>query len=41
MAVPVLRHRLVMNFRAETESVTADEILSEIIAELPVTVQAV
>jgi MoxR-like ATPase len=41
MAVPVLRHRLVMNFRAETESVTADEILAEIIRELPVTVQAV
>lgn len=36
VAIPALRHRLIRNFEAEAEGVTTDQILAQIISELPV-----
>jgi len=35
LAKPVLRHRLVVNFAAESEGVTADDIIDRLIATTP------
>jgi MoxR-like ATPase len=35
MAVPVLRHRILLNFHAESERIDADEILNRLIAHVP------
>jgi MoxR-like ATPase len=35
LAVPVLRHRILLNFHAESERIDADEILNRLIAYLP------
>jgi MoxR-like ATPase len=35
MVVPVLRHRILLNFHAESERVDADEILKRLIAHVP------
>ncbi len=35
LAVPVLRHRLLLNFHAESERIDADEILNRLIAIVP------
>ena len=35
MAAPVLRHRILLNFRAESERIDADEILRRLIAHVP------
>ena len=35
MAVPVLRHRLLLNFHAESDRIDADEILKRLIAHVP------
>jgi MoxR-like ATPase len=35
LAVPVLRHRILLNFHAESERIDADEILTRLIAHLP------
>jgi len=35
LAAPVLRHRLVVNFAAESEGVTADDVISRLIAVTP------
>jgi len=35
LAVPVLRHRIILNFHAESERVDADEILTRLIEKLP------
>jgi MoxR-like ATPase len=35
LAVPVLRHRILLNFHAESERVDADEILHRLIAHMP------
>jgi MoxR-like ATPase len=35
MAIPVLRHRILLNFHAESERVDADEILRRLIAHMP------
>ena len=37
LAKPVLRHRLVVNFAAESEGVTSDEVIDRIIAATPTT----
>ena len=37
LAKPVLRHRLVVNFAAESDGVTSDEVIDRIIAETPTT----
>jgi MoxR-like ATPase len=35
LAKPVLRHRMVVNFAAESEGVTADEIIQRLVAVTP------
>jgi MoxR-like ATPase len=35
VAVPVLRHRILLNFHAESDRVDADEILQQLIAQVP------
>jgi MoxR-like ATPase len=32
---PALRHRIILNFQAEAENVTTDQILKAIIAKVP------
>ena len=36
MALPVLRHRVLTNFRAESEGVTTDQIVTELLDRVPV-----
>src|SRR3954467_6426477 len=36
VAKPVLRHRLLMNFNAEADQVTSDDVITELLAEIPV-----
>jgi MoxR-like ATPase len=35
MAIPVLRHRLLLNFHAESDRIDADEILRQLLAHVP------
>jgi MoxR-like ATPase len=35
VAVPVLRHRIVLNFHARAESVSTDEIIGRILKQVP------
>ena len=36
MAHPVMRHRVLTNFRAESEGVTTDQIIDELLERVPV-----
>jgi hypothetical protein len=38
MAHPVMRHRVLINFRAESEGVTTDQIIDELLERVPVPV---
>ncbi|MFN7022152.1 MAG: AAA family ATPase [Phycisphaerales bacterium] len=40
IAAPALRHRLILNFEAQAEGVTADAVIENIIATLPVRAEA-
>lgn len=35
LALPVLRHRIIVNFKAEAEQITADAVAQEILAKVP------
>lgn len=35
MAIPVLRHRILLNFHAESDSIDADTILKQLVADVP------
>lgn len=35
MATPVLRHRLILNFEGQAEGISADDVISKIIANIP------
>src|SRR5436305_12284600 len=35
LAHPVLRHRVLTNFRAESEGITTDSIVDELVSEVP------
>jgi MoxR-like ATPase len=35
VAIPALRHRLILNFEAEAEGITTDHILAQILKEIP------
>jgi MoxR-like ATPase len=35
LVIPILRHRILVNFHAESDRVTTDEILRELLAKLP------
>ena len=41
VALPVLRHRLILNFEAEAEGITSDHIVQEILKQVPKTAEAV
>jgi MoxR-like ATPase len=36
MAIPILRHRVLLNFHAESDKMTADVVLSKMIESVPV-----
>ena len=40
IAQPALRHRLILNFEAQAEGVTADAVIENIVATLPVRTEA-
>ena len=35
LAIPVLRHRILVNFHAESDRVDSDEILRQLLAQMP------
>jgi MoxR-like ATPase len=35
IAIPVLRHRIILNFHAESDRIDTDEILKQLVAQLP------
>ena len=37
LAKPVLRHRLILNFQAQSERVTADQLIAKLVAAVPTT----
>jgi MoxR-like ATPase len=41
VALPALRHRLILNFEAEAEGVTTDQIISRVLQEVPRTLETV
>ena len=41
VAKPALRHRLILNFEAEAEGITTDQIIDRVLAEVPKTAEAV
>jgi MoxR-like ATPase len=40
VAVPAMRHRVILNFEGEAEGITTDMVLEKVIAETPTTVEA-
>jgi len=40
-AYPALRHRLILNFEAEAEGMTTDQIIAQVLKDVPKTVEAV
>jgi MoxR-like ATPase len=41
VALPALRHRLILNFEAEAEGVTTDQIIAQVLKEVPTRLEAV
>jgi len=41
VALPALRHRLILNFEAEAEGITTDHIISQVLTEVPKSAEAV
>ncbi len=39
-ALPALRHRLILNFEAEAEGITTDQIVQQVLKDVPTTVEA-
>jgi MoxR-like ATPase len=37
MAIPVMRHRVLLNFHAESDRIDTDEILKQLLAHVPQT----
>jgi MoxR-like ATPase len=35
MALPVLRHRILLNFQAESEKIDADQVIRKLIESVP------
>jgi MoxR-like ATPase len=35
LALPALRHRLILNFEAEAEGITTDHIIGQILSDVP------
>jgi MoxR-like ATPase len=32
---PALRHRIILNFQAEAENITADQVIGEVLKQVP------
>jgi MoxR-like ATPase len=41
VALPALRHRLILNFEAEAEGITTDKIIEQVLSEVPENAAAV
>ncbi len=41
VALPALRHRLILNFEAEAEGITTDHIIRQVLTEVPRLAEAV
>ncbi len=41
MVLPTLRHRLILNFEAEAEGITTDQVLAQILKDVPKTLESV
>ncbi len=41
VAYPALRHRLILNFEAEAEAVTTDQVIAQVLKDVPKTLEAV
>jgi MoxR-like ATPase len=41
VALPALRHRLILNFEAEAEGITTDQIITQVLKDVPKTLEAV
>src|SRR5207253_6275329 len=39
VAVPAMRHRLILNFEGEAEGITSDRVLEKVVAETPTAIQ--
>jgi MoxR-like ATPase len=39
VAIPAMRHRIILNFEGEAEAITTDMILEKILAETPTAIQ--
>ena len=39
VAIPAMRHRVILNFEGEAEAITTDMVLEKIIAEVPTVVE--
>jgi MoxR-like ATPase len=35
VAVPAMRHRLILNFEAEAEGITTDQVIAQILKDVP------
>ena len=40
VAVPAMRHRVLLNFEGEAEGITTDMVLEKVIAETPTTIES-
>jgi len=39
VAIPAMRHRVILNFEGEAEGITTDMVLEKIIADVPTTIE--
>ena len=39
VAVPAMRHRVILNFEGEAEGITSDMVLEKVVAETPTAIQ--
>ncbi len=39
VAIPAMRHRLILNFEGEAEGITTDMVLEKVVAETPTTIE--
>jgi MoxR-like ATPase len=35
ITLPALRHRIILNFQAEAENITADQVIGEVMKQVP------
>ena len=40
VAVPAMRHRIILNFEGEAEGITTDMVLEKLVADVPTTIEA-